>query len=135
MKTRLFCVIVLLIVNATLILGQVDNSKPEIVAEKFLELYFAGDWFKACTNYSTPDCDTQLSFMLKVMETDDKYIDEGKCSFVIDSCKINKDGVTAECFYTKTCSVTLKPKKHKLMLKFMNNKWLVEYLWKRDKYL
>ena len=135
MKNMLFCFIILLSVNASIILGQADYSKPEVVAGKFLEYYFAGDWFKACTNYSTPDCDTQLSFMLRVMETDDKYVDEGKCTFVIDSCKINKDGVTAECFYTKTCSTVTKPKKHKVYLKLVGEKWLVEYMWRRDKYL
>ncbi len=135
MKTRMLFLILVLIVNAATLLGQVDYSRPDLVAEKFLELYFAGDWFKACTLYSTPECDTQLSFMIKVMETDDKYVDEGKCSFVVDSCRINKDGITAQCSYTKTCSALQKPKTHKLYLKLVGEKWLVDYVWRRDRFL
>jgi len=134
MKTRLLFLL-LGILNFTIILGQVDYSKPELVAEKFLQLYFKGDWFRACSDFCTPDCDNQLSFMIKVMETSDKYVDEGTCTFVIDSCKINKDSVNAECFYSKTCSALTKAKKHKLYLKLTGEKWLVNYLWKRDKFL
>ena len=134
MKTRSLFLFSLL-VSTLSVFAQVEKSQPQIVAEKFLESYFKGDWFTACSKYATGDCDNQLSFMIKTMETDDRYVDEGTCSFVVDSCKIEKDSTTAICFYTKTCSAVKKPKHNKLHLKLSDNKWLVEYLWRRDRYL
>ena len=135
MKAWLLIPFAFILMDHASISAQVDYSKPEAVAERFLELYFTGDWYKACTDCSTPDCDTQLSYMIKVMETDDNYVDEGKCTFAVDSCKINKDGITAICFYTKTCSALQKSKKSNLHLKKIGEKWLVDYIWRRDKFL
>jgi hypothetical protein len=134
MKIRLLILLALL-ANAISVYAQNESIPPQTVAEKFLELYFKGDWFSACSKYSTGDCDNQLSFMIRKMETDDNYVDEGTCTFRTDSCKIEKDGLTATYFYTKTCSALKKPKHNKLHLKFLDNKWRVEYVWKRDKYL
>jgi hypothetical protein len=135
MKTRLLFLFPLLLISTFGIYAQVEISQPQAVAQKFLELYFKGEWFDACSKYGIKDCENQLSFMIKVMETDEKYVDEGTCSFVIDTCIIEKDGLTAICNYTKTCTALKKPKTNKLHLKLIDNKWYVEYLWRRDKYL
>jgi hypothetical protein len=135
MKTRLLFLFLFLLISTFSILAQVETVQPQSIAQKFLELYFKGDWFDACSKYSTSDCENQLSFMIKTMETDDRYVDEGTCSFVIDSCAIGKDGLTAICYYTKTCTELKKAKKNKLHLKLIDNKWVVEYIWRRDKYL
>jgi hypothetical protein len=135
MKTRLLFLLPLVLVSTVSYFAQTERTKPEQVAQKFLELYFKGQWFEACSKYGVGDCDNQLSFMIKTMETDDRYVDEGTCAFAIDSCKIGQDSLTALCHYTKTCTELKKPKKNKLYLKFISGKWLVEYLWRRDKYL
>jgi hypothetical protein len=135
MKKHLFYLILILFLNLNAIWGQTNYADPREVAQKFLELYFQGNWFDACKSYATSNCDEQLSFMLKRMETDDNYVDEGKCSFKIDTCIVGEDKTTARCLYTKTCANLKKPLKHVLNLLFSDNKWLVDYLWRRDKFL
>lgn len=136
MKVRFLFLVSFFFIGLSIATAQVDLSKPEVVAEKFLELYFKGDWFSACKNYGLPECEDQISFMIKKMMTDDNYVEEGTCSFVIDSCVIDKSQKTAKCFFTKTCSADSKPKKNHIDLKKLDeNKWLVEYIYRRDKYL
>ena len=68
------------------------------------------------------------------MESDEKYVNEGKCGFKIDTCSVNIKNGTAICFFTKTCSELKKPKTSHINLKKVGEKWLIDYLWKRDKY-
>ena len=125
----LFCL------GLTPITAQTGGNTADEAAVKFLDLYNQGKWFDACKLYATPGCDDQLSFMFKKMDTDDNYVDEGKCTVKIDTCIIGKDKNTAQCFYTKTCSGLKKPAKHVLNLVLQNGRWYVEYIWKRDRYI
>jgi hypothetical protein len=135
MKKQFPLLALFLLLGLTSTPGQTDNSNPKDVAQKFLDLYAEGNWFDACKFYATQNSDEQLSFMLKKMETDDNYVDEGKCSFKVDTCIIGEDKSTAECFYVKTCTALKKPVKHQLNLILQGNKWLVDYLWRRERFL
>ena len=67
--------------------------------------------------------------------TDDNYVDEGTCTFEIDSCVVDKSKITAKCYFTKTCSADTTPRKNHIKLKKIDEKWVVEYIYRRDKYL
>lgn len=135
MKARFLFLVSFFFMNLSIVTAQIDYSKPEVVAEKFLDLYFKGDWFNASKLYGSADCENQISFMLKKMMTDDDYVDEGTCSFKIDSCVVDKSKNTAKCFFTKTCSADNASKKNHINLKKVGEKWFVEYIYRRDKYL
>lgn len=135
MKVRYLFLVSFFFMGLSIITAQIDYSKPEVVAEKFLDLYFKGDWFSACKLYGLQDCEDQISFMLKKMMTDDDYVDEGTCTFEIDSCVVDKSKNTAKCYFTKTCSADTTPKKNHIKLKKVDEKWVVEYIYRRDKYL
>ncbi|MCL4551414.1 MAG: hypothetical protein M1495_22935 [Bacteroidetes bacterium] len=135
MKVRYLFLVSFFFMGLSIITAQIDYSKPEVVAEKFLDLYFKGDWFNACKLYGLQDCEDQISFMLKKMMTDEDYVDEGTCTFEIDSCVVDKSQKTAKCYFTKTCSADTTPKKNHLDLKKVDEKWVVEYIYRRDKYL
>jgi len=122
------------LINLSLIIAQSENSKPEEVAQKFLELYYSGDWFNASKLYGNSELEGQITSMVMRMETDEKYVDEGKCGFKIDTCLINDKKGTAICNFTKTCTLLKKPKKSHINLKKEGDKWLIDYLWGRDKF-
>jgi len=44
------------------------------------------------------------------MESDEKYVDEGKCAFRIDTCLVNVSNGSAICYFTKTCTGIKKTK-------------------------
>ena len=110
-------------------------STPEEVAQKFLELYLKGDWFNACKLCACEGCEDQMSFMIKKLDEQDTNTDETKCSIVIDKVELDKDGNSGKVYYTKACPDKQKPKKNHVDVKKINGKWLVEYIYKRDKFL
>jgi hypothetical protein len=137
MKTKIPLLIFLLIHFCAEFYSQqidIDFTKPEEVAKKFLELYFKGDWFGACKFYACEGCEDQMSFMIKKMDDEGTITDESKCTFTLDKFEVEKDGVTAKYHYTKTCPES-KPKKNHIDMKKINDKWLVEYIYRRDKFL
>lgn len=113
----------------------IDYSDPNEVSEKFLEFYFKGNWFDACKYCGTEGCEDQISFMILKMETDESRVDEGKCEFQIDSVRVDAKTNIGKCYFTKTCTGLKKPHKNHIDLKKIGDKWLVEYVWKRDKFL
>jgi ribosome-binding factor A len=113
----------------------IDYSDPKDVAEKFLDYFFKGQFFDATKYCGAEDCQRQIEILMTKMALDDSYIEEGNCTFKIDSVKISKDLKSAKCFYTKTCSKVNKPINNHLDMIKSNDKWLVEYIYKRDKYL
>lgn len=136
MKTRLiFFVSFLWIVNLAAQEIRIDYSKPEEVAQKFLELYFKGDWYGACKFCACEGCEDQISFMIKKMDEEGIINDESECTFTLDKFEIEKDNVTAKFYYTKTCPGQSKPKKNQLDMKKIGDKWLVEYIYRRNKFL
>ncbi len=135
MKIRFLFIVQFFFISLSIVKAQIDYSKPEVVAGKFLELYFKGDWFNASKLYGSTNCEDQISFMLKKMMTDDDYIDEGECTFKVDSCIVDPVKNIAKCYFTKSCSADSSPKKNHVNLKKVDNKWLVDYVYKRDKYL
>lgn len=135
MKARNLFLVSFFLMGLNFASAQMDYSQPELVAKNFLDLYFKGNWFDACKLYGLPDCEDQLSYMLKIMMTDENYVDEGTCTFKIDSCKTELKTNIAKCYFTKTCSAIGGSKKNHLNLKKVDNKWLVEYIYRRDKYL
>jgi hypothetical protein len=113
----------------------VDFSQPEEVAQKFLELYLKGDWYGACKFCACEGCEDQMSYMLKKMDEEGNINDESKCTFTLDKFEIEKDNVTAKYYYTKTCPGKDKLKKNHLDMKKVGDKWLIEYIYRRDKFL
>jgi len=51
MKNLILFLISFLILNLSIVIAQDDYSKPTVVAQKFLELYYSGDWFNASKMY------------------------------------------------------------------------------------
>ncbi len=138
MKTRIpLITILLLILKTSSLLSQpveIDYTKPEEVAKKFLELYFKGDWFSACKLCACEGCEDQISFMIKKMDEESTITDESKCTFTLDKFELDKDGTTGKYYYTKICP-DAKPKKNHVDMKKIGEKWLVEYIYRRDKFL
>ncbi len=114
--------------------GSIDYSKPEEVAQKFLELYFKGDWYGACKLCACEGSEDQISWMIRKMDEQDNVTDDTKCSFTIDKFELEKDGVTGKIYYTKNCP-NVPAKKNHIDMKKVKDKWLVEYIFKRDKFL
>lgn len=136
MKTiLLFFVSFLSWMNLTAQEISIDFSKPEEVVQKFLELYFKGDWYGACKFCACEGCEDQISFMLKKMDEAGNINDESKCTFTLDKFELGKDSVTAKYHFTKTCPGKSKPVKNHLNMKKIDDKWLVEYIYRRDKFL
>lgn len=138
MRTRfLIIAFIFFTCNIHLILSQpveIDYSKPEEVAQKFLELYFKGDWFNACKLCACEGCEDQMSFMIKKMDEESTITDESKCTFTLDKFDQDKDGTTGKYHFTKTCP-DVKPRKNHVDMKKIGDKWLIEYIYRRDKYL
>ncbi len=138
MRTRIpIIIILLLILKTSSLLSQqieIDYTKPEEVAKKFLELYFKGDWFSACKLCACEGCEDQISFMIKKMDEENNIPDESKCTFTLDKFELDKDGTTGKYYYTKICP-DVKPKKNHVDMKKIGDKWLVEYIYRRNKFL
>lgn len=138
MRTRIpIIIILLLILKTSSLLSQqieIDYTKPEEVAKKFLELYFKGDWFNACKLCACEGCEDQISFMIKKMDEESTITDDSKCTFTLDKFELDKDGTTGKYYFTKTCP-DVKPKKNHVDMKKNGEKWLVEYIYRRDKFL
>jgi hypothetical protein len=111
-----------------------DFSNPKDVAEKFLRLYFKGQWFEACKLLACEGCDDQISYMIKKIDEMDKVFDESKCTFTIEKFELDKDNTAGKIYYTKGCP-DQKPVKNHITMKKVGEKWLVEYLYRRDKFL
>ncbi len=114
---------------------KIDYSDPKEVAEKFLEYYFKGQWFDAAKYCGVADCQKQIEIMMQKMALDDITMEEGKCTAVIDNVVIEPSNTKGQVFFTKTCTGFDKPVKKKLELVKVEDKWLVEYIFKRDRYL
>lgn len=134
MKNRILFLVSLLILNLPAVFAQGDFTKPLEVAQKFLELYYSGDWYNASKLYGDAECEGQLTYMVMKMETDGNYDDEGKCQFKVDTCLVDNSHGTAICKFTKTCTTIKKQKKSHINLKKVGEKWLVNYSWIRDKF-
>ena len=111
-----------------------DFSNPKDVAGKFLELYFKGQWFDACKLLACEGCDDQMSYMIKKIDELDKVYDESKCTFTIEKFELDKNNTTGKVYYTKECPGQ-KPIKNHVTMKKVGEKWLVEYIYRRDKFL
>jgi|GEM_PF-1456863 len=134
----LFIVSFLFVSNVSSIFSQqaqIDFTKPEEVAQKFLELYYKGDWYGACKLCACEGCEDQISFMIKKMDEESTITDESKCIITLDNFELDKNNTTGKYHYTKTCPGVDKPKKNHLDMKKVGEKWLVEYIYKRDKFL
>jgi hypothetical protein len=114
--------------------ADVDYSKPEEVAQKFLELYFKGDWFGACKLCACEGCEDQMSYMIRKMDEESTITDDTKCTFTLDKFELDKNGSTGKYYYSKICP-DAKPRKNHISLKKVGEKWLVEYIYRRDRFL
>ena len=114
---------------------EIDYSDPKEVAEKFLDYYFKGQWFDAAKYCGAEDCQKQIEIMMQKMALDDVTIEEGKCIAVVDSVAIDASKAKGIIYFTKTCTGVEKPEKKKLNCIKVAEKWLVDYVFKRDKYL
>lgn len=130
-----FMVFILLSLQEYYSQTDINYSDPKEVAEKFLEYYFKGQWFDAAKYCGAADCQKQIEIMMQKMALDDVTIEEGKCKAVIDNVVIDPSGIKGQVYYTKTCSITDKPEKKKIEMVRINGKWLVDYVFRRDKYL
>ena len=137
MRTRfLIIALVFFTLDVHFLLSQtveIDYSKPEEVAQKFLDFYFKGDWFGACKLFACEGCEDQISFMIKKMDEESTITDDSKCTFTLDKFELDKDGTTGKYHFTKICP-DAKPQKNHVDLKKVGDKWLVEYIYRRDKF-
>jgi hypothetical protein len=130
-----FMVFILLSLQEYYSQTDINYSDPKEVAEKFLEYYFKRQWFDAAKYCGAADCQKQIEIMMQKMALDDVTIEEGKCKAVIDNVVIDPSGIKGQVYYTKTCSITDKPEKKKIEMVRIDGKWLVDYVFRRDKYL
>lgn len=114
---------------------EIDYSDPKEVAEKFLDFYFKGQWFDAAKYCGAEDCQKQIEIMMQKMALDDVTMEEGKCKAVVDSVITDVSKTKGLIYFTKTCTGVEKPEKKKLNCINVAGKWLVDYVFKRDKYL
>lgn len=136
MKTNLMIFIFLLSVFLAInIYPQADYSDPKDVAGKFLQLCLEGKRFVACQLYGTDGCQDQISYLLQRMIMNNIPLKNELCKYSIDSCQLDEAGNSAKCFYSKVCKNAKKNKKGFLTMIKVDDKWLVEYLYKRDKFL
>ncbi len=136
MKINLLKVFAALFLFATSNLhSQGDYSKPKEVAQEFLDLCLAGKRFEASNLLCTEGSNKQIEILLMQMVKNDIPLVNDKCKYVIDSCKIDNERNLAECYYNKFCEDAKSIKKGIITLKKINDRWLVEYIWMRDKYL
>jgi hypothetical protein len=110
------------------------STDPKVVVEKFLDMYFKGEWFEAAKTCGTEDCSTQIEIMMRKMAMDDVTDESGKCKFTIDSVKIDIGQKTGRVFFTKICTGNNKPVINQVEVVKQENEWFVEYLFKRDRY-
>jgi hypothetical protein len=75
-----------------------------------------------------------MSFMIKKMDEESTITDDTKCTFTFDKFELDKNGSTGKYYYEKTCP-DAKPKKNHVDMKKVGEKWLVEYIYRRDKFL
>lgn len=135
MKTKVVFLLVLISSISLFAQDKIDYTDPKEVAEKFLEYFYKGEWFDAAKYCGAEDCQKQIEIMMTKMALDDVTQEEGKCFATIDSIKIDNSKLTGTIFFTKKCSEKDKGEKRKLMIKKSGEKWLIEYVFKRDKYL
>lgn len=136
MKVKLFLLVsFIFLTNLGAQQASVDYSDPKDVAEKFLELYYKGDWFGACKLCACEGSEDQISFMIRKLDEQAEITDESKCTFTLDKFELNKDQLSGKYFYTKSCPNYTKPVKNNITLKKIDDKWLVEYIFRRDKFL
>lgn len=137
MKTFKIFLTVFILFNLTENYSQteIDYSDPKEVAEKFLDYYFKGQWFDAAKYCGASDCQKQIEIMMQKMALDDVTIEEGNCKAEIINVAIDASGIKGQVFFTKTCSSKEKPEKKKIEMVKIGEKWLVDYVFKRDKYL
>lgn len=114
---------------------EIDYSDPKEVAEKFLDYYFKGQWFDAAKYCGAADCQKQIEIMMQKMALDDVTVEEGQCKAVVDSVVVDASKVKGKIYFTKTCNGAAKPVSKKLDIVKTGEKWLVDYVFKRDKYL
>ncbi|MDF1612999.1 MAG: hypothetical protein AB1695_07555 [Stygiobacter sp.] len=135
MKTTKTLVFILLFSIPLSAQVKIDYSDPEEVAEKFLEYFYKGQWFDAAKYCGASDCQKQIEIMMTKMALDDVTQEEGKCVATVDSVKIDDSKIKGTIYFTKKCSASDKGEKKKLNIIKVDDKWLVEYVFKRDKYL
>ena len=131
----LVLVIFLFGLSESIVYSQADYSDPKDVAGKFLQECIEGKRIKGCELYGTDASRDQISFLLQEMVMHDMPLINESCTCKIDSCHVDITGNIAKCYYSKVCKNDKYNKKGFLTMIKTGNKWLVEYLWKRDKYL
>lgn len=110
------------------------SSDPKAVVEKFLDLYFKGEWFEAARSCGTENCSVQIEIMMRKMAMDDVTDESGKCKFTVDSVKIDTKPTTGKVYFTKICTGNDKPVINHVDVIKLEDKWYVDYVFKRDKY-
>ena len=115
--------------------AQADYSQPKEVAQAFLDFCLAGKRFEACKLYGAEGCNDEIEILIKQLVNKDIPLINKTCKYTVDSCKIDPSGKSAKCFFRKLCTDVSMYNEGFLTLKKIENKWLVEYLYKRDKYL
>ena len=134
MKRALFIIIVVTFAsNKTLC--QTDNNNPELVAQNFLDLCLKGERLIAAEKYATVESMGEIEVLLKQTIMNDKPLKNDKCKYLVESCEQDTSKIIANCYFKKVCENSRDNSKGVLVLKYVDEKWLVEYIYKRDKYL
>lgn len=136
MKTIRLTLFVFILSGFSIIDAQptIDYSDPKEVAQKFLEYFYKGQWFDAAKFCGAGDCQKQIEIMMTKMALDDISIEEGSCHAIVDSVVLY-NAQKGTIYFSKKCSSIDKAQLKKLDIIRKDDKWLVDYLFKRDKYL
>lgn len=135
MKKKLIVSLFILLFSSVSVLSQVDYSDPEIVAQSFLDMCIDGQRLEAAEKYATNESMSQIEVLIRQMVMNDKPLKNQYCKYFVESCALDTTHLIANCLFRKVCEDGRNNSKGSLILKIINEKWLVEYVYKRDKYL
>lgn len=135
MKNKLIFSLLVLLLSSVHVLSQVDYSDPEIVAQSFLDMCTDGQRLEAAEKYATNESMSQIEVLIRQMVMNDKPLKNQYCKYFVESCALDTTRQIANCLFRKVCENGKGNSKGSVLLMLIDEKWLVEYIYKRDKYL
>lgn len=135
MKRALSIIIVFVTLGSYKTICQSEYDTPKLVAQNFLDLCLKGERLIAAKKYATVESMGEIEVLLKQMIMNDKALKNDKCKYLVESCEQDSSKMISNCYFKKVCENSRENSKGVLVLKYVDEKWLVEYIYKRDKYL
>lgn len=114
---------------------EVDFNDPKNIAQNYLNACIKGERLMAGKEYCTPESMDQLEILVKQMVVKDIPFEEANCNYEVESCSLNENKNEASCKFYKNCNGKKGKEIKSLVLKLIDEKWLVDYNYKRDKFI